>query len=186
MSVKSIRSMNLNLQNTTCQPKIEIINSGGSGIPCDIILLYLALLLTCVCVCVWGLPFGSSCSAGALGDADAIPWSGRSPGGGHGSPFQYSCLENPMDRGAWPTTVYRITKSWTQLYNWPQMHVCVLNHSSLCDPMNCSPPGSSVHGSLQVRILEWAAMPSSRGPSQPRCWTCISYISCIGMWVLSH
>ena len=44
--------MNLNLQNTACQPKIEIINSGGSGIPCDIILLYLSLLLTCVCVCV--------------------------------------------------------------------------------------------------------------------------------------
>ena len=39
---------------------------------------------------------------------------------------------------------------------------------TLCDPMDCSPPGFSVHGILQARILEWAAMPSSRGSSQPR------------------
>ena len=39
---------------------------------------------------------------------------------------------------------------------------------TLCDPMDCSPPGSSVHGILQARILEWVAMPSSRGTSQPR------------------
>ena len=41
--------------------------------------------------------------------------SGRSPGGGYGSPFQYSCLENPMDRGAWPATVHRVAQSWTRL-----------------------------------------------------------------------
>ena len=40
--------------------------------------------------------------------------------------------------------------------------------STLCDPMDCSPPGSSVHGILQARMLEWVAMPSSRGSSQPR------------------
>ena len=112
-------------------------------------------MCACVCVCVWGLPRGSSCNAGTAGDADSIPGSGRSPGGGNGSPLQYSCLENPMDRGAWPTTVYRVTKSWTQLYHWAQMHMCVLNHSSLCDHMNCSPPDSAVHGILQERILEW-------------------------------
>ena len=39
---------------------------------------------------------------------------------------------------------------------------------TLCDPMDCSPPGSSVHGILQARTLEWVAMPSSRGSSQPR------------------
>ena len=44
----------------------------------------------------------------------------------------------------------------------------------------CSPPGSSVHGILQARILEWVAMPSSRGPSRPRGRTCVSYISWIG------
>ena len=41
------------------------------------------------------------------GDMDSIPGSGRSSGGGNGNPLQYSCLENPMDRGAWPTTVHR-------------------------------------------------------------------------------
>ena len=43
----------------------------------------------------------SACNAGDAGDADSIPGSGRSSGEGHGNPFQYSCLENPMDRGAW-------------------------------------------------------------------------------------
>ena len=52
--------------------------------------------------------------------------------------------------------------------------------STLCDPMDCSPPGSSVHGIFQVRILEWVAMPSSRGSSRPRDRIGISYISCIG------
>ena len=45
---------------------------------------------------------------------------------------------------------------------------------TLCDPMDCSPPGSSVHGLLQARILEWVAMPSSRGPSQPSDRTSVS------------
>ena len=45
---------------------------------------------------------------------------------------------------------------------------------TLREPMDCSPPGSSVHGILQARILEWAAIPSSRGSSQPGDWTCIS------------
>ena len=49
--------------------------------------------------------------AGDLTDIDSIPGSGRSPGGGHGNPLQYSCLENPMDRGAWQATVHRVAKS---------------------------------------------------------------------------
>ena len=44
------------------------------------------------------------------GDAASIPGWGRSPGGGHGSPLQYSYLENPMDRGAWRATVHRVAK----------------------------------------------------------------------------
>ena len=47
----------------------------------------------------------------------------------------------------------------------------------LWDPMDCSPPGSSVHGILQARILEWVAMPSSRESSQPKHQTCISWIA---------
>ena len=53
-----------------------------------------------------------------------IPGSGRSPGGGHSSPLQYSCMENTMDRGAWWTAVYRVTKSqmwlkWLTLHAYP-------------------------------------------------------------------
>ena len=63
-----------------------------------------------------GLPWGLSskesvCKAGGLGDEYSIPGSGRSPGGGHGNPLQYSCLENPMDRGAWQDTVHGATES---------------------------------------------------------------------------
>ena len=54
-------------------------------------------------------------NAGDLRDARSIPGSGRAPGGGDGNPLQYSCLENPMDRGAWRATVQGVTKSWTQL-----------------------------------------------------------------------
>ena len=56
---------------------------------------------------------------------------------------------------------------------------------TLCDPMDRSPPGSSVHGILQARTLEWVAMHASRGFSQPRHRTCISYVSCIGSQVLT-
>ena len=54
-------------------------------------------------------------NVGDITDAGSIPGSGRSPGGGHGNPPQYSCLENPMDKGAWSVTVHRVAKSWTQL-----------------------------------------------------------------------
>ena len=49
------------------------------------------------------------------GDMDWIPGLGRLPGEVNGDPLQYSCLENPMDRGAWRAVVYRVTKSWTEL-----------------------------------------------------------------------
>ena len=49
-----------------------------------------------------------------------------------------------------------------------------------CNPIDCTLPGSSVHGILQARILEWVAMPPSRGSSRPRNQTCIPYIFFIG------
>ena len=52
-------------------------------------------------------------SARAVGDVSSLPGSGRSSGVGNGNPLQYSCLENPMDRGAWQATVYRVTKTRT-------------------------------------------------------------------------
>ena len=54
-------------------------------------------------------------SAGDVKDSGSIPGSGRFPGGGHDDPPQYSCLENPMDRGARWAIVHEVTKSWTQL-----------------------------------------------------------------------
>ena len=53
--------------------------------------------------------------AGDVTDVGLIPGSGRFPGAGHGNPFQYSCLENLMDRGAWRAAVHRVAKSWTRL-----------------------------------------------------------------------
>ena len=52
-------------------------------------------------------------NAGDIRDSGLIPGLERSPGGGNGNPLQYSCLENPMDRGAWQATVYRVAKSRT-------------------------------------------------------------------------
>ena len=62
-----------------------------------------------------GFPGGSDgkVSAHNAGDPGSIPGLGRSPGEGNGHPFQYSCLENPMDRGAWQATVHGVAKSWT-------------------------------------------------------------------------
>ena len=67
------------------------------------------------------------------------------------------------------------------LYQLSHQGVCVQLLQScptLCDPMNCSLPDSSVHGVLQARIPWWAAMPSSRGSFQPRDGTCVSWESC--------
>ena len=55
---------------------------------------------------------------------------------------------------------------------------------TLFDPVDCSPPASFVQRIFQVTILEWVAMPPSRGSSQPRDRTCISYLSCIVRWAL--
>ena len=59
----------------------------------------------------------STCNAGALGDVDSIPGSGRSPGGGKGNSLQYCCLGNPIDRGAWWATVHGVIQPeyWSQL-----------------------------------------------------------------------
>ena len=76
---------------------------------------------TGIYVCVHEIfPDGSvvknlSANAGDAGGVGLIPGSGRSPGGGKGNPLQNSCLENPMDRGAWWATVHSVAKSWTWL-----------------------------------------------------------------------
>ena len=57
---------------------------------------------------------------------------------------------------------------------------------TVCSPVDCNPPGSSVLGILQARVLEWVAIPFSRGSSRPRDGTCVSYVSRIGRRVLHH
>ena len=69
------------------------------------------------------------------------------------------------------------------------MYVCAKSlqlRSTLCGPTDYSLPASSDHGIRQARMLEWVATPSSRGSSQPRDQTHVSYVSCIGRWVLYH
>ena len=65
----------------------------------------------------------SACNAGDLG---SIPELGRSPGEGNGNPLQYSCLENPIDGGAWWATVHGVAQSWTQLSDFTSLwrNVC--------------------------------------------------------------
>ena len=59
----------------------------------------------------------------------SVPWLGRSPGGGNGNPLQFSCLENPVDRGAWQATNHGVAKSWTRLKR--------LNTHSKCMYLRC-------------------------------------------------
>ena len=65
-------------------------------------------------------------NAGDIKDEGLIPGSGRSPGGGHGNLLQYSCLENPVDRGAWWATLHRVARSQTRLKEL-SMHALVKN-----------------------------------------------------------
>ena len=74
--------------------------------------------------CMWLSDKESTCQAG---DESSIPGSGRSPGERNGNPLQYSCLDNPMDRGAWQATVHGVAKSWTQLSDFTHLPmVCML------------------------------------------------------------
>ena len=85
----------------------------------------------------------SACNAGDMG---SIPGSGRSPGEGNGNPLQYSCLENPMDGGAWwATLVHGVAKSWTGLSDF--------NHSLTYLPSQFS-PGSERITSFDI-LLGW-------------------------------
>ena len=106
--------------------------------------------------------------------------------------FSYSMLDT------WHAAVHGVAKSQTQLgnlttakvnarYHWKQLIFLLLlkrlpqSYMTLCHPMDCNPPGSSVYGIFQARILEWAAISFSRGSSQPRDRT---RVSCIGRWIL--
>ena len=97
----------------------------------------------------------SDCNAGDLG---SIPGLGRSPGGGNGNLLQYSCLENPMDRGAWWATVHRVAKRQTQLndkhyhldptFQFSSVSSVAQSCPTIHDPMDCSTPGLPVRHQL--------------------------------------
>ena len=86
-------------------------------------------------------------NAGDVREAGLIPGSGRSLGGGHGNPFQYSCLENPMGRGAWWATVYGVTKSQTQLSAHTHTHTHSVNSRFFPRKLlkNCFPSKSRIN-----------------------------------------
>ena len=81
------------------------------------------------------------------------------------------------------TPIYLRERDWLYLLFISVCFACWLAQSclTLCDPMDCSPPGFSVHRILQARIQEWVAMPSSRGSYQPRDKTCVSYVSLLAV-----
>ena len=88
--------------------------------------------------------------------------------------------------GSWgPSAIPRNVRN-THFLGSSDLHVCSVVCLTLGDPMDCSLPDPSVHGISQARLLEWVAISSSGRSSQPRYRTCISYISCIGRWILFH
>ena len=70
-------------------------------------------------------------SAGDMRDEDSVPGLGRSLGGVHDNPFQYSCLENPMDGGAWQATIHGVTNSQTPLSNFTCFHLEMSRESEM-------------------------------------------------------
>ena len=101
-------------------------------------------------------------------DWGSIPGSERSPGGGHGNPLQYSCLENPMDRGAWWATVHGVTKNWRWLSDWALTSVNQLGGSSPSDQLVRALVGSIV--SLQSG---WPQMTRDELTQQSGSWQAV-------------
>ena len=64
-------------------------------------------------------------NSGDIRDTHSIPGSGKSPRKGNGNPLQYSCLENPRDRGAWQPTAHKVAKSWTRLKRFTMQTVII-------------------------------------------------------------
>ena len=98
----------------------------------------------------------ATCSAG---DLDSIPGLGRSPGGGRGNPLQCSCLENPMDRGAWRAAVHGVTMSWTRLSDYARMRAHTHTHTHthtrpmILSIILCAADHLCLFGELSTQIL---------------------------------
>ena len=100
--------------------------------------------------------------------------------------------EMVMDREAWRAVIHGVAKSWTWLSDWTELNNMCIHAKllqvclTLCNPVDHRPQGSSIHGILQARILEWVAMFLSRRSFQPRDQRHISYVSWIGRGVLYY
>ena len=81
----------------------------------------------------------------------------------------------------WRSTVYQAVSTFNMSYS-----MCSVLSYSVGSPVDYGPPGSSVLGIFQARMLEWVAISYSRGFSWPRNWTQVSCVSCIGRWILYH
>ena len=91
--------------------------------------------------------------AGSIRDARSIPGSGRSTGGDHGTPLQYSCLENPMDRGAWWALVHRIAKSRTRLKQLgTHARIACVQDSTMCTTFSQERPHLVLIMTLRRRL----------------------------------
>jgi len=147
-----------------------------------------------------GFPCGSAGKESAYnaGDLGSIPGLERSPGWGKGYPLQYFWLENFKE-----CIILGVTKRhdlatfssphFIYIYTHTHIYVCMCVHAkllqlypTLCDPMDCNPPGSFDPEIFHGRILEQIVISSSRVSSQSRDWTCVSYVSCIGRRALYH
>ena len=84
------------------------------------------------------------------------------------SPTSFVFSSPEMQKTYIPNILIKWNNDTHRLLTCFSVNMCLLSHLTLCNPMDCSPPDSSVHGILQARTLEWVAMPSSRGSSQPR------------------
>ena len=106
----------------------------------------------------------------------------------HGSPLILSHITNTMFYTDWPIFLRCVSAHYYQMVQIVDMCEAAQSCLTLCIPLHCSPPGSSVHGVFQARLLEWAAMPSSKGSSRPRDWpkdrTQVSPVSCTGRKVI--
>ena len=109
----------------------------------------------------------STCNAGDVRDTGSIPGLGRSPGGEHDNPLQYSCLGNPMDRGAWQATAHRVAKSQTWLNNWTHTHTHIKwkPFRSSLGKVYLTPPRQGSATGMGSRWRQWARLCPA-----PGCW----------------
>ena len=115
-------------------------------------------------------------NAGDVRDVGSIPGLGKSPGGGHGNPLEYSCLENPMDRRTWWTTIHGVPKSWTWL-NWLSSSRCFLvnvgwrNKQKVRLHVHLGREGHCLLLALRVLVGQMAAVGWGEGDCLSCLWT---------------